>query len=133
MTSIPPSRFGKAGLKPKRVFIFHFNESEALELASRVRALGIEVDYEYLNGAHGCKRVAAMQPDLIVISQSRLPSHGRASADAIVSGKKTRHIPLLFVGGNPEAVEKAKSLFQGAVFCRQELIEPTIKQLLGLK
>ncbi len=133
MTPKQTSGFGTSAWGPKRVFLVHFNESEARELASRISGLGLYVEFEAIDGGRAVKSVVAFNPNLVVISLSRLPSHGRATADGISSGKKTGHIPILFSGGNPEAVEKAKSSFPGAVCCREELLEPTVKHMLGLK
>ena len=117
----------------KRVYIFHWNETEARELALRITALGATVEFEHEDGARGARRVVQLQPHLVVVSLMRLPSHGRATADGISTAKKTRHIPIMFVGGMPEAVEKTKAKFPKAVYVEDADLEAEVKKFIRLK
>lgn len=47
-------------------------------------------------------------PAAIVIDLDRLPSHGRAVAVVIHSGKSTAHIPIVFAGGEAAKVKVAR-------------------------
>lgn len=55
-------------------------------------------------------------PDAFVIDLSRLPSHGREVAIFLRGSKKTRHIPIIFVGGEPEKVKAIRQQLPDAVY-----------------
>ena len=47
-------------------------------------------------------------PAVLVIDLDRLPSHGRAVAIVVHSGKSTGHIPIVFAGGEEAKVKPAR-------------------------
>ncbi len=55
-------------------------------------------------------------PDAIIIDLSRLPSQGRDVAMALRSHKSTRVVPLVFVDGEPEEVERVKAQLPDALY-----------------
>jgi CheY-like chemotaxis protein len=74
---------------------------------------------EYCEDTGGTAITRAIQrnvPDIAVIDLSRLPSHGREIAVWLRGRKATRHIPLIFVDGEPEKVLRIRELLPDAVF-----------------
>ncbi len=63
-----------------------------------------------------CARFAPSLPDAVVIDLSRMPSHGREVAQALRSAKGTRHLPIVFVDGEPEKVKRTKQLLPDAIY-----------------
>ena len=55
-------------------------------------------------------------PAAVVIDLSRLPSHGRAVAFSLRQSKAARVIPLLFVDGAPEKLDRVKHDFPDAAY-----------------
>jgi hypothetical protein len=53
---------------------------------------------------------------VIVIDLSRLPSHGREVGIAWRSAKYSRHIPLVYAGGDPEKVGAIRKLLPDATY-----------------
>jgi hypothetical protein len=51
-----------------------------------------------------------------VIDLSRIPSHGREVAQSMRGTKATRHLPIVFVDGEPEKVKKTKQFIPDATF-----------------
>lgn len=51
-----------------------------------------------------------------MIDLSRLPSHGRDIGLQLHGGKATRHIPIVFVDGEPEKVARTKTVLPDAAF-----------------
>ena len=45
-----------------------------------------------------------------------MPSHGREVAHGVRSSKATRHVPIVFVGGEAEKVERTRQLLPDAVY-----------------
>ncbi|MBI2183870.1 MAG: hypothetical protein HYU39_02805 [Thaumarchaeota archaeon] len=99
-----------------RIFLIHWNQSEADEFAEKLRSEGWKVDIEAEDGARAGKMIRADPPDAVVIYLTRLPSHGRETADYLRSVKTTRNIPIVFVDGREDALEKTKVKVADAVF-----------------
>lgn len=99
-----------------RVQLIHWNADEAAERAEHLRALGYAVDYELMGGPAFLRELGNNPPVAIVIDLSRLPSQGRDMALLLRKRKATRHVPLVFVGGNPAKVARIKGLLPDAVY-----------------
>lgn len=113
-----------------RLFLIHWNLAEAREYAQRLRAAGWRVESEHEDGARGGKAIIAHPPDAVVIYHTRLPSHGRATAEYLAEAKATRDIPLIFVGGEGEALEKTKAKLPDAIYAREEDLDRHLLALL---
>ena len=99
-----------------RVFLIHWNAMEAEEHARALRAKGWRVEMETEDGARAGGRILADLPDAVVVCLTRLPSHGRETAEALRSYRAGRYLPIIFVGGKEKAVAKARSRVPDAVF-----------------
>lgn len=109
-----------------RVFLLHWNKPEAEEYAQTLRSWGWDVDLEYADGARGASAIKLNPPDAVVIYSTRLPSHGRATAEYLAQTKSTLSIPLIFVGTDAEAAEKTKAKIPGAEFISEAQLENTL-------
>lgn len=109
-----------------RVFLIHWNKPEAESYAETLRSWGWDVDYEHEDGARGGAAVKLNPPDAVVIYLDRLPSHGRATAEYLAETKSTRSVPLIFVGGESETVEKTKARVPSAKFIKEAQLEKTL-------
>jgi len=98
-----------------RVRLLCWNTVEAEAKAAILQAAGFDVAYELLiprirrelrNGS-----LAA-----VVIDLTRLPMQGRDVAVAIRHRKTTRHVPIVFVDGDPEKVARIKTQLPDAVY-----------------
>jgi DNA-binding response OmpR family regulator len=112
------------------IFLIHWNAAESQEYARQLQEAGWQVDWEAEDGARAAKTVRALQPDLVVIYLTRLPSHGRETADYLRSLKSTRGIPVVFVGGQGQALEKIKAKLPNAVYTSAENLESTLDTFL---
>ena len=100
-----------------RIHIVHWRPNEAGPLLESVRKAGFAVNYcETPEGSAVTSALRENVPDAVVIDLSRLPSHGREVAVWLRSRKGTRHVPLIFHGGDPAKVEKVRELLPDAVF-----------------
>ncbi len=102
-----------------RIFLFHWNQPEAIAYADELEKEGWEVEFESEDGARGGKKVITNPPDVVVFYHTRLPSHSRATAEYLAQTKSTRSIPLLFVGGEGDALEKTKKEIPNGIFIRE--------------
>lgn len=112
----------------KGLFLIHWNAVEAEQYTSSLESSGWIVEYEFADGARAGKRIQELQPNLILIYLSRLPSHGRATAQGVRALKATRQIPIIFVDGKDEAVIKTRQLIPEAIFTTSaELMDVLVK------
>jgi hypothetical protein len=128
-----------------RVRLFHWRAEEAKPLLTVLKAAGYSVDYDARTGParpsrrpatgdgsaeprsvvrassfkepdSSYREVRARPPDAIVIDLSRLPSHGREVAVFLRGSKATRHVPIVFVGGEPEKIDSVRRVLPDAVY-----------------
>ena len=112
-----------------RVCLIHWNESEIEERASRLETAGCEVDaWHRIDGAGALRDLGTTPPDAVVIDLSRIPSHGREVGVAIRARKTTRHVPLVFVEGAPEKVQRVRDVLPDAVYTSWRGIRGALKR-----
>lgn len=108
------------------IFLFHWNQAEAKDYAQQLEKDGWQVDYEWEDGARGGKKVKENLPDAVVFYHTRLPSHSRATAEYLAQTKSTGAIPLIFVGGDGDALEKTKKKIPVGVYVSEEELTATL-------
>ncbi len=113
-----------------RVRIVHWKEPQAGPLIESCRACGFEVEYDAVRFQELAKLIRSRPPDALVIDLTCLPSHGRDSAIYLRRTKYARHIPLVFVDGEPEKVEKVREQLPDATFASRKQIGSRIRAAL---
>lgn len=111
-----------------RVFIFDWNAESAATHAASVRGWGWDVDTESEDGARGGSAVKLNPPSAVVIYLAHKPSHGRETADYLAQTKTTRNIPLIFVGGEDEPLEKTRARIPGGIFISEDSLQKTLEK-----
>jgi CheY-like chemotaxis protein len=97
------------------VRLVHWNAKEAEAKAAILRAAGCDVAYEPLN-LKALRELRYNPPTAVIIDLTRLPTQGRDVAVAIRHSKTTRHVPIVFVDGDPEKVALIKTQLPDAVY-----------------
>jgi hypothetical protein len=64
--------------------------------------------------------MAQLNPSLLVLDLDKVPSRGREIAVALRTSRAARHIPILFVGGLPEKVERIRAEIPEVYFASWE-------------
>ena len=100
----------------KSVRLIHWNEDEGLERREQLEALGFDASFDFGDGVTSLRLIRSSPPDAVVIDLSRIPSHGREVAHTLRSAKATRHLPIVFVDGEPEKVKKTRQLLPDATY-----------------
>ncbi len=99
------------------VRLVHWDEHEGLERQQQLEALDFDAAFDSGDGIMVVLRaIKSSPPDAVVIDLSRIPSHGREVAYSLRATKATRHVPLVFVGGEPEKLEKTRQLIPDATY-----------------
>jgi hypothetical protein len=113
--------------------MFHFRPEEAGPLLEACRAGGFKVEFEPGGYTTLARAIRTTPPDAVLIDLSRMPSHGREIACALRNTKYARHIPLVFVGGEPEKVEAIRKLIPDAEFTTVKTVAAGIKRATAKK
>ena len=100
----------------KTVRLIHFDEDQGLERQKQLEALGFDAAFDFGDSLFMARQIKARPPDAVVIDLSRLPSGGREVAQSIRLTKATRHVPIVFVDGEPDKVEKTRQFIPDATF-----------------
>lgn len=115
-----------------RIVLVHWNKEEARDRAARLRKAGYRVTThtEEPAGGVGLRDYGERPPSAFVIDLGRLPSHGRAVATFLRQQKGTRAVPLVFVGGAREKVERVRELLPDASYTEWGRIRSVLRQAL---
>jgi hypothetical protein len=117
-------------MENKRVRLIHWKPAEASEKADILRQEGYDVSSGEF-GPVSFKEMRANPPDAVVIDLSRIPSHGRDVGLGIRQYKDTRHVPLIFVEGDPVKVKRVRELLPDAVYTTWDRILVGLKQAIS--
>lgn len=114
------------------ILLIHWNEAEAEDRVHRLRKAGFSpLILTSVSNAPTDLRCLLEKPiDAIVIDLSRLPSHGREVSLGHRSRKATRHIPIVFVGGEADKVTRVKTVLPDAVFTEWPKIGAAVKSAI---
>lgn len=113
-----------------RIRLIHWSSTERQARAATLRAQGHTVDARPLTPAT-LRTLKRNPPSAVVIDLTRLPMQGRDVGIALRHSPRTRSIPLVFVGGSPEQVERVKAQLPDAAFTQWPRIRATLKRALG--
>ena len=113
-----------------RIRFFHWNADEAKPRIKKLRTAGYSVSFK-IPGPGFMGEIRKESPAAVVIDLGRLPSQGRDVGMAVRESKSTRHLPLVFVGGDPEKVERIKKQLPDAVFTPWSRIKSSLKRAIA--
>jgi len=114
----------------QRLRLIHANANEAKERVAQLREAGYTVAFD-ATAPVTLQKLRKRPPDAVVIDLSRAPSAGRDIALDIRSRKATRHLPIIFLDGEPAKVAKAKTQVPDAVFAPWSRHKSAIKKALA--
>lgn len=126
-----------------RVLLVHWNEAEAKERSRKLDG-DVELVTDVRDGASLLSRLKRRPPAAMIIDLSRLPSQGRDLALALGESKATRAIPIVFVDGDGDKLERVKTLLPDATYAiwrgirgavsralRKPLAEPVVRNRMS--
>jgi CheY-like chemotaxis protein len=111
----------------QRVRLFHWKAAEASSLVDLLHSKGFVVDYAGESANGNFRSLRETPPIAAIIDLTRLPSHGRYVAAAIRGTKSTRHIPIVFLDGEAEKVERLRGEIPDAVFTSRARLASVLK------
>ena len=98
-----------------RIRLVHWKPEEAAPRVQQLADAGYDVAFEPFD-PNTLRGLAQDPPDAFVIDLTRLPSHGRDVGLYVRERKATRRVPIVFVGGAPDKVARAKERLPDAVY-----------------
>src|SRR5579859_477576 len=116
----------------RRVRLFHWRADEAKPLIAVLREGGYTVDYPGDKANGSWRSLRESPPMAAVIDLTRLPSHGRHVAAEMRATKSLRHIPVVFVDGDPEKVERIRRDLPDAVYTSRARLASVLKRVKPL-
>ncbi len=115
---------------PGLLVLIHWNEAEAGPRLERLRKLGFDAEWIAARGGAGLNAYYENPPRAFLIDLTRMPSHGRAIAVLLRQRKATRAVPIVFMGGEPEKIEKARQALPGAAFVSWEVSDAELRSAI---
>lgn len=109
--------------------LIHWQAAEAEERAVRLRALGFVVACDAATPGE-LRSLRTAPPDLFVVDLSRLPMQGRDVMLMLRQSPSLWGVPVVFVGGAEEKVEKVRATFPDAVYATWETIGAAIDEAI---
>jgi CheY-like chemotaxis protein len=114
------------------VRLIHWDRDEGLERRQQLEAFGFEAAFDCGGGLTPLLRlIRSHPPDAVVIDLTRLPSHGREVARTLRGAKATRHLPLVFVDGEPEKVNATKALLPDATYTTWGRVKAAVSKAIA--
>jgi len=113
-----------------RVVLIHWKAQEAEQRIQDLARAGYETELAMPYGGRGLESLSTRPPSALLVDLSRLPSHGREIASWVRRRKATRHIPIVFVGGEPQKVRSVRELLPDAAFTEWRRVAPAIRKAI---
>ncbi len=98
-----------------RVRLIHWKPEEARPRIEQLTGAGFEAVYEPFS-SDSLRGLIKDVPDAFVIDLTRLPSHGRDVGLYVRERKTSRKVPLVFVGGAPDKVQRTREQLPDAAY-----------------
>ena len=118
-------------MRGKYLRLIHWNAAEAEERASTLRRAGYEVICTPFKGPVDLRALRNDPPLAMVIDLTRIPSSGRQIGLALRHHTTTRHVPLVFVGGDPEKVARTMKVLPDAVYATWRRIRSSLRHAIA--
>ncbi len=115
----------------QRVRLIHWHADETKQKAEWLKTADFEVVYEPLDPPSILRDLRENPPAAVVIDLSRLPMQGRDLGLALRHYKATRCVPLVFVGGDPEKVERVQKSLPDAVYSTWDQIRVALREAIA--
>ncbi len=115
----------------QRVRLFHWKSTEAGTLIAKLRAAGFEAVHNAETQSPSVRELKESGVVAVVVDLSRLPSHGKYVGAWVRGSKSTRHLPLVFVGGEAEKVAAIKKQIPDAVYSSVAGVGAALKKAIA--
>jgi len=112
-----------------RVRFIHWKPEEAKNYIQLLVGAAYTVDYGKMSN-NLLKEIRENPPDAILIDLSRAPSQGRDMGISFRKYNTTRIVPILFIGGEPDKVDRVKETLPDAIYTSCDTFEDDLKDAI---
>jgi CheY-like chemotaxis protein len=113
-----------------RIRLIHWHAAEGAARVELLRAAGYEVEFDVLT-PRVLKRIRANPPAAVVIDLGRLPAQGRDVGVALRHAKSTRHVPLVFLGGDEGKADLIRQQLPDAVYATWGRVRSALRSAIA--
>ncbi len=113
-----------------RLVLIHWNYVEAEEYAPLLQRAGHEVEIYPGREDKDPRTTRDHPPDAFVIDLNRVPTQGRDVAGLLRRQKATRPVPIIFVDGAPDKVQRVRLLLPDAIYTDWEHAAQAVEEAL---
>lgn len=113
-----------------RILVLHSRPDEADSHVKALREAGHVARALWPDGSPGLVPVRRSPPDAFVIDLGRQPSTGLALGTALRRYKDTRHVPLVFIAGDPARTARVRNLLPDAAYTSWRRLGTTLSRVL---
>jgi hypothetical protein len=111
--------------------LFHWTPAEAARLKANLCAAGYAVTLHQRTRGLTLREIKKSAPAAVVIDLSHMPSYGRAIGAWLRGSKSTRHIPLVFVGGEAGKLAVLREEIPDATYTSVTAIRGALKKAIA--
>jgi hypothetical protein len=115
----------------RRIRLIVWNAAEARDRVDALARAGYQVDQKRFAGPASLRAMRNRPPDAVVIDLNRSPSMGRDVGLAVRSFRATRRVPLVFVEGAEDKVDRVRRMLPDAVFTTWGRIRSSLKRAIA--
>ncbi len=112
----------------KHVGLVHWKQAEAKPLIALLEKAGYEVHYGGEQKPIRASQLKKFDAAAAVIDLTRMPSYGKYWA-AELRATSLKHLPIVFVDGDPERVERVKAALPDAAYTTRDKLARVLKAL----
>ena len=114
----------------QRVRLFHSDAGEARSRMRELKTFGYRVEWQKID-PEVLRNIRKKPPVAIVIDLTRAPCQGRDIGIYVRHYKATRHIPIVFVGGEHEKIAGIRKYLPDAVYTDWHAIKRALSRAIG--
>jgi hypothetical protein len=107
-----------------------WGEEDGWTRAAELSKSGWPAVYDPLDGASLLRAVKEEPPDALVIDLSRRPAMGRDLGIALRIHKRTRSVPIVFVGGSEGVLTQVRSILPDAEFASWDAVQEALERAI---
>lgn len=113
-----------------RIHLVHWHRGEARERVARLQVAGYDVVHNPATPV-ALRALREDPPAAVVIDLTRLPMQGRDIGVALRHYRTTRHLPVVFVDGDPAKVSRVKAMLPDAVYTSWRRIRSALRHAIA--
>lgn len=114
-----------------RIHLIHWNAADAAVRLRELQSMGYQARWQAELGGPALRVICAAPPEAFVIDLSRAPGKGCSVGVFLRQRRATRTVPLIFAGGTPEGMSRAREVLPDALYASWERMATVLEEALA--